>query len=228
MGIFKRVRDIAVANVNEALDKLECPVSMIKQYMRDLEGEIASAEGAVARQIAMEKRQERLLAETEDFIAKRTRQAQLAIDTGEDNIAKLALQDKLAYEAKLATYREQYNTIKGHTVQLVEQLKELKEKYTELQQKKTVLISRANVARSTEQINLSLASIDTESATRGFARMEDRILEMEAKAEASQRIRSLSTTATASALQEREFAADVEQEFEKLKASKSEVVTTEA
>src|SRR5690242_9105178 len=116
MGIFKRVRDIAVANVNEALDKLECPATMIKQYMRDIESEIARAEAAITTQLVMEKKQERLLADTEDLIAKRTRQAQLAIDTGEDNIAKLALQDKLAYEAKLGTYRDQYNTIKANTV----------------------------------------------------------------------------------------------------------------
>ena len=37
MGIFKRVNDIAMANINEVLDKMENPLSMVKQYIRELE-----------------------------------------------------------------------------------------------------------------------------------------------------------------------------------------------
>ena len=49
MSIFKRVRDITVASINEILDKVEDPVAMLNQYLRDMESEIQKAEVAVAR-----------------------------------------------------------------------------------------------------------------------------------------------------------------------------------
>ena len=33
MGILKRIKNIVVADVHETLDKLENPVSMLKQYL---------------------------------------------------------------------------------------------------------------------------------------------------------------------------------------------------
>ena len=40
MGIFKRMKDITKASLHEALDKLEDPVVMLNQYLRDMEQEI--------------------------------------------------------------------------------------------------------------------------------------------------------------------------------------------
>ena len=56
MALFKRIRDITAANVNDLLDRAEDPVKMINQFLRDMEEEIAEAEVSVAKQIAMEKR----------------------------------------------------------------------------------------------------------------------------------------------------------------------------
>ncbi|TCP55817.1 phage shock protein A (PspA) family protein [Tumebacillus sp. BK434] len=220
MGITKRIRDIWTAGVHDKLDALESPESLIKQYLRDLESDLAKAEDAIRSHLMIEKRQERLVSETEAFITKRERQAKLAIETGQDQIAKLALQDKFDYEPRLAVYREQLDVIQGHTTQLFEQFKELKTKYAELQQKKIVLLSRANAAASIDHVNRTLSSLDAGSALRGFERMEHRIAELEASAQATHRLRTLSVPAAPAP--DVEFNVDVETAFAKLKAEQKE------
>lgn len=58
MGLFKRIGDNIRANLNSLLDKAEDPVKMLEQYLRDMEDDIADAEMAVAKQIAVVKRLE--------------------------------------------------------------------------------------------------------------------------------------------------------------------------
>ncbi|MHB1629952.1 MAG: PspA/IM30 family protein, partial [Bacilli bacterium] len=41
MAVFKRIRDITAASVNDMLDKAEDPVKMINQFLRDMDEEIA-------------------------------------------------------------------------------------------------------------------------------------------------------------------------------------------
>ena len=44
MGILKRIKNIVVADVHQTLDKIENPVSMLKQYLRETEQQITKAE----------------------------------------------------------------------------------------------------------------------------------------------------------------------------------------
>jgi phage shock protein A len=219
--IFKRIRDIVLANVHESLDNLEEPIVLIKQYLRDVEVEIAKAERTIAHQLVSEKRHAALVAETKAAINKRTRQAGLALDTGEEEVARLALQDKVLLESRLATYEAQYETLQAHTATLNEQLRTLQEKYSEMQAKKRFLISRVQATQTQKDLSITLRSIDSESAVRGFNRMEERIEQMEAHAAVSHTIltnhRKLEGLNVDTALQDQ-----VEEELAKLKASRVE------
>jgi phage shock protein A len=185
LGILKRIKDIAFADAHDLLDKFEDPVSMFKHYVREVEAEIEKGQAVLANQLYIEKF-EWIIQETEDVIVKRNRQIELAVDRNEDDIAKLAIEDKLNLENKLKVYKEQYDTVKSQTNTLYEQLEKLKEKYDELQNKKLVLISRANAAKASNEIGKALISMNLENALKGFARIEDEILKLEAKANANQ------------------------------------------
>lgn len=43
MGVFKRIKDMTKASVNDMLDKVEDPIVMLNQYLRDMEAEIHEA-----------------------------------------------------------------------------------------------------------------------------------------------------------------------------------------
>ncbi|GAA3331393.1 PspA/IM30 family protein [Ectobacillus funiculus] len=189
MGIFfKRMKQIVLADIHDVLDKAEDPISMVGQYLREMEEQLARAQKAFSDQLFLEKKKyEMLVEETQAIIEKRVRQANLAVDRNQDEIAKLALQEKIVQEQKLASYKQQQETIQAQTANLSEKkVKELKDKYEELKLKQQELIARANTAKAVKAIQTTIHSFSTDNAMRGFARMEDRILALEAEAKASQ------------------------------------------
>lgn len=219
MGIFKRVTTITKAEINGLLDGLEDPIAMLNEYSRELEQEILKGQKALSHQYLVEKKQAVLLLETEQLIAKRTRQAKLAIEQEEEAIAKLAVQEKLLHEKQLELYQQQFNAIKEQTQILVEKLNELKETYNELQHKKILLASRANVAQSIKQIQKATVSFQTDNIARGVARAEERIMLMEAQVQAGSQFSSPLAQHDA-AFQNYIREEELEQELEKLKREK--------
>lgn len=223
MGIYKRIKEIAAAEINNALDKMEDPVSMLKQYLRELQNDIDTAHHALAKQLYIENKYENLIEETVQMIVKRNRQIQLAVDKNEDKIAKLAIQDRIKQEEKLKTYQQQSDTIQSQTVALCEQLEILKEKYDELQNRKLVLVSRADVAKVSNEMSRKLVTNTPERAMKGFARMEDQILQLEAKAKAN---RYLTKTQISKHFYKMDtvFDDEVEKELERVKKVKAETL----
>jgi phage shock protein A len=184
MGIFKRMKTIARADLNGLLDGIEDPIAMLNEYSREMEQEMAKAQKALSRQIFVENKQAALILETKGLVDKRARQAKLALDRGEETIVKLAVQEKLIHEKQLSLYEQQFEAIQGQTTILKEKLTQLQETYRELQHKKVLLASRANVAQSIKQIQKATYTFQTDNITRGVARAEDRILLMEAEVQA--------------------------------------------
>ncbi|MFL6557590.1 MAG: PspA/IM30 family protein [Bacillus sp. (in: firmicutes)] len=184
MGIFKRMKTITMAELNGLLDGMEDPIAMLNEYSREMEQEILKGQKALARQIFVENKQAALILEMEGLAAKRTHQAKLAIEHGEDSMAKLAIQEKLVHEKQLDLYRQQYEAVKSQTKILIEKLNELKETYNQMQHKKILLASRANVAQSMKQIQKATVSFQTDNIARGVVRAEERILMMEAEVQA--------------------------------------------
>lgn len=184
MGIFSRIRDVFLAETNGLLDKWEQPIHMVNQYVREFDQELAKGQKALANQLFIEKRQAALIAETESIIEKRERQAKLAVEKGEDHIAKLALQEKIIQEKKLAAYLAQYETIKEQTKTLEERINQLLVQADEFNHRRLLLASRANVASSIKNMNQTVVSFHTENVAKGFARAEEKVLMMEAEVEA--------------------------------------------
>jgi phage shock protein A len=219
MGIFKRVKTITKAEINGLLDGMEDPIAMLNEYSRELEQEILKGQKALSQQYLVEKKQAALLLQTEELIAKRTRQARLAIEQEEDTIAKLAVQEKLLHEKQFSLYQQQFEAIKEQTQILVEKLNQLKETYNELQHKKILLASRANVAQSIKQIQKATVSFQTDNIARGVARAEERIMLMEAQVQAGSQFSS-SLAQHDAVFQNYIREEELEQELEKLKREK--------
>nr|WP_304214358.1 PspA/IM30 family protein [Fredinandcohnia onubensis] len=213
MGVIKRVKRVFVADLHDMVDKMENPVSLIKQYLREVEEQIEKGKEALRQQYVVEKKYELLITDAEQIISKRVRQAKLALSKGEEDIAKIALQEKVLTEKKLVTYKEQLQLINGKTQELVEQLQTLQQKYEELALKKNELISRTNVAVALKNINDSTLSFNADQAISGFSRMEEKVWELEAASKAQ---RTISVNQKIPALNPL-VANEVDEELQKLK-----------
>ncbi|QWH10777.1 PspA/IM30 family protein [Bacillus mycoides] len=219
MGILKRIKNIVVADVHQTLDKIEKPVSMLKQYLRETEQQITKAEKALSHQYYLEKKYEALISETDALIVKRTRQAELAVSREEDQMAQLALQEKIVNEKKAELYRQQYEITKEQTATLYEQIDKLQKKYGELQYKELVLVSRLNAAQAIKESNRAIDSFHTESAAKGFARIESYVQKLEAETAASNYFYNLKSPNQQEVL-DQNLQEEVQLELEKLKENK--------
>ncbi|XRG78069.1 PspA/IM30 family protein [Rossellomorea sp. GAMAL-10_SWC] len=215
MGIFKRMKSISLAKVNGALDGLEDPISMLNQYIREMEEDLLKGQEALSRQIYLENKQKALILETEGLVNKRSGQAKLAVENGEDSIAKLAIQEKLVHENQLSLYTEQLNTIQNQTQSLYEKLDELKGKYDEYLHKRLLLVSRANIAKSIKQIQQTSVSFNSETIANGIARAEDRILMMEAEVQAQNKFAYHNNLSNG--YKDNVMSEEIEEELQKLK-----------
>ncbi|OPG16354.1 PspA/IM30 family protein [Ferroacidibacillus organovorans] len=189
MAIFKRIRDITAASVNDMLDKAEDPVKMINQFLRDMEAEIAEVETAVAKQIAMERRFEEQRDEAAALVKKREEQAMKALELNNDELARKALSDKKEQQDRLNTFSSEYDRAKALADELRARLDQMKDEYLKMKGRREMLVARADAAKVEKQINHAMGSFNTDSASRGFTRMEEKVRQMEAEAEASGELR---------------------------------------
>src|SRR5690606_40187358 len=94
------------------------------------------------------------------------------LEAGEEELARKALSEMKHWEARADQYRTCADKTAGQVRELKEQLSRLEKKYQELRDKKDALIARANAAKTKQRIHTTLHKIDSESAIRGFERME--------------------------------------------------------
>lgn len=190
MGVFKRLRDMTMASINDLLDKAEDPVKMLNQFLRDMEEDILEAEAAVAKQIAIEKKFKQQVEESQDLVSRREEQALKALEQGNEDLARRALQDKKEQQAKLDEFTNQHTIAKTNADRLRNQLDEMKDEFNKMKSKKDLLVARAEAAKAQKTINQAMSGFGTDNAAKGFDRMSEKVLQLEAEAEASSEIRS--------------------------------------
>jgi phage shock protein A len=185
MGIFKRIRDFSLATLNTALDKVEDPIKMLSQYIRDMESDIVDAEQSVSKQIAMTQRFKNQLQEAQAVVDKRQNQAEQALKSGNEELAREALNDKKKYDGQVKDFTELYETNHTTSEALKEQLREMKHNYEEVKSKKQTLEARAESAKAQKNMSQAMSGFGKDNAVKGFERMENKILQYEAEAVAA-------------------------------------------
>ncbi|MCC2930698.1 stress responsive protein LiaH [Bacillus sp. LBG-1-113] len=209
--VLKRMRDMFVASVHEGLDKLENPKVMLNQYVRDMESDIAKAKQTIVKQHTIAYQFKKKYEEANDVAGKRKNQAQFAFDADEEELAKKALTEMKYLEGKAAEHKASYEQASSQLAELKEQLATLETRLQDVKDKKQALIARANAAKAKEHMNATFDKIDSESAYREFLRIENRIEELEIRADYSKSAEAGTETSQS------EFADEVEAEIEKMR-----------
>lgn len=181
MGLFKRVSDNIRANLNSLLDKAEDPEKMLDQYLRDMEEDIADAEAAVARQLAVAWKFKAQWDDVSALAEKRQGQAIEALKREREDLARKALEDKRINNLKAEDYRQQYENCKLMVEELKSELQEMKKEYDKLRIKRDTLAARVQSARAQKEIYGLTNGFKPDSTRRNFERMEDKVLQLEAE-----------------------------------------------
>lgn len=191
---FKRMSTVVSSELNSMLDKAEDPVKMLDQFMRDMSGDIREVETAVAKQIANEKMLKRKANDADAMVEKRQKQAEQALEAGNEDLARRALQDKNDHETTATTLNESWERAKNDSDVLRTKLDEMKKEYQAMELKKDSLKARAESAKTRTKMNRTMSSIGSDNSKQGFERMEEKVMRFEAEAETSEDMSQKSRT----------------------------------
>jgi phage shock protein A len=207
MGIFGRLASLIKSNLNDLISKSEDPEKMLNQVILEMNTQLGEAKKQVALSIADEKRLAKQF-ETERATAEEwERKAMMAVRAGDDGLAKEALLRQKEHESLSAEFERQWQKQKTAVEQLKQALKTLNNKIEEAKRKKNVLVARKKRAEAQKAIHETMQGLSNDSAFDTFNRMEEKIVQMEAEADAqtevaeqysgdalSQRFKDLETT----------------------------------
>lgn len=185
MGLFDRISRVVRANVNDMVSKAEDPEKILEQSIIDMQEDLIQLRQAVAQAIASQKRTEQQYNQNQANASSWQQRAQLAIQKGDEALARDALVRKKGYTETANTLKAQLDAQVGHVDQLKRNLIGLEGKISEAKTKKNMLKARAQAAKAQEQLQNVVSSIGTSTAMGAFERMEEKVLNLEARAQAA-------------------------------------------
>jgi phage shock protein A len=171
--------------LNDIVSKAEDPEKILEQAIIDMQEDLIQLRQAVARSIATQKRTEQQYNKNQAEANNWQQRAQLALSKGDETLAREALVRKKAVADTAATLKSQ---LEGQTTQvdtLKRNLIALESKISEAKTKKDMLKARASAAKANEQLQGTIGRLGTGSAMGAFERMEEKVLEMEARSQAA-------------------------------------------
>jgi len=207
MGIFSRLGQLLKSNINELISRSEDPEKMLNQVIIEMNNQLVEARKQVAVAIADEKRLRKQWEAELNLTRDWKKKAMMAVRAGDDVLAKEALARKKEHEELSEQYQKQWESQKNGVEQLKGALRQLNNKIEEAKRKKNLLIAKKKRAEAQQTIQNTMSGLNEAASFETFERMENKIEQMEAEAEAAAELSGQITGDTLS------------QKFEQLEAS---------
>jgi phage shock protein A len=184
MGLFDRIGRLVRANLNSLISSAEDPEKILEQTVLDMQNDLIQLRQAVAQAIATQKRTERQAGQSLATAEEWYRRAQLALQKGDDTLAREALTRRKSYQDTAETLQAQVQQQSGIVLQMKQNMVKLESKLADAKTKKDMYIARARSAKASEKLNEMMGRVGTGSAMAAFERMEEKVLQLEARSEA--------------------------------------------
>ena len=193
MGIFSRIFKVAQSESHSVVDKLENPIKMTEQGIRDLKKDLQGAMKSLAEvkasAIRMKKDGTNQKNQSKDY----ERKAMALLQRGQSGDLEAADADRLATEAltrkeeadkRAREYLTNYENQQKMADQLQSKVNKLKQAIGKYENELVTLKARAKTAESMKKINKQMATIDSSSTVAMLERMKEKVNEEESLAEA--------------------------------------------
>ncbi|PKA61563.1 putative membrane-associated 30 kDa protein, chloroplastic [Apostasia shenzhenica] len=198
MNLFDRLARVVKSYVNVFLTSMEDPEKILDQAVLEMNDDLIKMRQATAQVLASQKRLENKYKAAEQASNDWYRRAQLALEKGDENLAREALKRRKSYAVvEPSKSRDNASSLKAQLVQqkavvdnLVSNTRLLESKIQEAKAKKDTLKARAQSARTATKVSEMLGNVNTSSALSAFEKMEEKVLAMESQAESLSQLTS--------------------------------------
>jgi phage shock protein A len=184
MALLERVSTLVRANLNDLVDKAEDPEKMIKQVILDMQNQLLQVKTQVAISIADQHVLEKRRQENEENEKQWRRRAELAVDKGDDALARAALERAMSYQASTASFQQQVDDQKTQVEGLKAALLKLQQKLSEAEAKSDVLVAQHRRSRALGKATDASLAMGEDSNSAAFDRMKNKVHHSEATAQA--------------------------------------------
>ncbi|MDA3616167.1 PspA/IM30 family protein [Polluticaenibacter yanchengensis] len=193
MNILKRLLKIGQAEAHAAVNKMEDPINMSEQAIRDLRGDLEKALEALAQVKALSIRTkneiEEKTQEAEEYtqkavlLLKKAQTESLSAEEG-DRLAREALIKKEQIHQEVAAAELQKAKVDNDVLKMEGNIATLKQNIQKWENELKTLKARVKVADATKQLNKQMAQLDSHGTVATLERMKDKVLQEEALADA--------------------------------------------
>jgi phage shock protein A len=166
----------------------EDPEKVLDQAIVDMQNDLVKMKQSVAQAIASQKRVKQQADQADAEADKWHKRAQLALEQGDEDLARQALKRKKSYVETATSLNTQIDNQSSQVEAMKQNLVALEGKISEARTKKDMLKARANAAKANEQLQDTMGQLNTDSSMAAFQRMEEKIMMMEAKTQAAAEI----------------------------------------
>jgi len=193
MGIFNRIFRVGKAETHAIIDKLEDPIKMTEQGIRDLKVDLDKSLQALAEVKAMAIRSKKDFSQNKSLAKNYEQKAVLLLQKAEKGELDVAEADRLATEAltkkeeavEAATRaQDEVTRFDNNIAGLDKNVKKLKSTISSYENELRTLKARARVSSATQKINKQLSGIDSSGTVSMLEKMKEKVAQQEALSEA--------------------------------------------
>merc|ERR1719401_1202720 len=222
-NLFDRFVRVAKSNVNSILQSVEDPEKVLDQAVDEMQSDLIKVRQAYAEVLATQRRITTQKEQSDEIAQEWYRRAEVAVEKGDDALAKEALTRRQTAVQKSADLQAQLDGMSANVDKLFDSVKTLEEKIAKAKDEKEQLIARAKTAKTTAKVNEMLSDVGSSSGAGAFDRMKEKVEMLETRAEVSQGM--LPDSSATGSLEDRfkqlESGSAVDDELAKLKGGKS-------
>lgn len=220
MNMFNRFARVIKSNVNQALNQMEDPEKVLDQAVNDMQTDLVKIRQSYAEIFATQKRSQKQKSEADSAAAEWYRRAQLALEKGDEELAKEALSRR---QIQVDVAEGLASTIEKQTVaieKLYSSMTALDQKITDAKRQKDGMVARARTAKASTQVTDLLNTVGDNNSMEAFERMREKVEKMEATAEVAGEL-AASSSGSSAGLEDRfkalESGTAVDQQLEEMK-----------
>lgn len=202
-GVFKRLFKVAQSEAHSAVDKLEDPIRLTEQGIRDLKKDLETGLKSLAEVKALTIGLKKEQSEKKQIAADYERKAMLLIEKGQkggispedaDRLAGEALVKKEAAATQAVAVSQNLGNQDKMVAQMEANVRNLKSQISAWENELTTLRARSKVASATKKLNQQLAKVGSNSTIEMLEKMKSKVQEDEALAESYGEMASVETS----------------------------------